>query len=421
MSGQRPGSGSTLALVSLSHGVNHAQGALKPLIYPALLREFGVGYSELGIMLGVAGALGGGLQLVAGGLGTVVRRNLLLGFGNLLGGLCIALSALSPNFGQFFLWNAAERVGSAAQHPVGSSLIAHHFHQHRLGMALATHFSAGNIGTAVIPLVAAILISLWGWRPTTILFALPALLVGIALCLWVTDPRSHPAGESRTGTTSVWRAGAEALRNARFRWIVISLVVAAGGSGHGALSVYLPLHLSNNLGLEAVAIGFIFSLFMIGSIAGPLVGGRLADRYRRKPIVVGAALLTAAVTAAFPHVAAQPLILPLAALLLGATAFGIHPILQTVVAEVTRDEVRDIAFAVFYSAAFLAGALWSPVIGYVAQSFGLEVTFAAMGASFVAAALCLLASRLDAADEPVLAQARSVQGTGEPSRPVSPR
>ena len=55
------------------------------------------------------------------------------------------------------------------------------FQEAKLGTALATHFTAGNIGTAVIPLCAAILISVWGWRGTVILFAIPAILVGLAM------------------------------------------------------------------------------------------------------------------------------------------------------------------------------------------------------------------------------------------------
>jgi predicted MFS family arabinose efflux permease len=85
--------------------------------------------------------------------------------------------------------------------------------------------------------------------------------------------------------------------------------------------------------------------------------------------------------------------LPVVSFILGATAFGVHPILQTLVAEVTEDRVRDIAFALFYTATFLAGAVWSPAVGYLSDSFGLETSFAAMAASFVAASFCMLLAR----------------------------
>jgi MFS family permease len=182
-------SGSALTLISLAHGINHAQSALKPLVYPIVLRELGFGYGELGLMLGVASAVGGSLQLVAGGLGRVVKRHVLLGLGNASVGICFFLIALAQSFPQFFFWTVMSRVGGSAQHPVGSALLSHHFRTKQLGTALAAHFTAGNLGTAFIPLFAAILIGLWGWRITTILFALPAVLVGLAMCAFLNDPR----------------------------------------------------------------------------------------------------------------------------------------------------------------------------------------------------------------------------------------
>ncbi len=171
------GSGATLTLISLAHGINHAQAALKPLVFPLVLRELNFGYTELGIMLGVASAVGGSLQLVAGALGRILPRHHVLGIGNAAVGVCFVLVGLAQNYFQFFFWTVMSRVGGAAQHPVGASLISHHFKKKRLGVALATHFTAGNIGTAFIPLCAAIMIGLWGWRATTILFAVPAILV----------------------------------------------------------------------------------------------------------------------------------------------------------------------------------------------------------------------------------------------------
>ena len=106
-----------LALISTAHGVNHIQSAFMPMIYPLVLREFGASYSELGVMLGVAGALGGGLQLAAGALGTVVRRHILLGVGNAIVGVCTVLLAVSQNFSQFYLWTVEGRPSTLWEAP----------------------------------------------------------------------------------------------------------------------------------------------------------------------------------------------------------------------------------------------------------------------------------------------------------------
>jgi predicted MFS family arabinose efflux permease len=381
-----------LTLISLAHAINHAQGALKPLVYPLVLRELGFGYSELGIMLGVASAVGGSLQLVAGGLGRVIPRHFLLGLGNASVGFCFVFVGLAQSFSQFFLWTVLARVGGAPQHPVGSSLLSHHFKRKHLGTALATHFTAGNVGTAFIPFLAALLISLWGWRVTTILFAAPAVLIGIAMCFGLREPRGSGAIASRSDA-SFWKDSREALGNASLRWILLSTAVAAGGSGHGIVSSFLPLYLSHNLGMSPPAVGFIFTLLMVGSVVGPMLGGRLVDRFQPQRVILGGFVVAALATAVFPWVASSPLLLSVVALTLGAAAFGIHPMLQTMVAQVTDDRVRDLGFALFYTATFLAGAFWSPAVGYLSDAFGLEASFAAMAGSFIAASFCIMLAR----------------------------
>ena len=130
------GSGRALTLISLAHGINHAQSALKPLVYPLVLLQLGFGYAELGIMLGVASAVGGALQLVAGGLGRFVKRHLLLD--SAMPSLAFVLSS-SPSHKAFrnsFSGRSSPRVGGAAQHPVGSALLSHHFQRKHLGTAL---------------------------------------------------------------------------------------------------------------------------------------------------------------------------------------------------------------------------------------------------------------------------------------------
>ena len=82
------------------------------------------------------------------------------------------------------------------------------------------------------------------------------------------------------------------------------------------------------------------------------------------------------------------------ALILGVSAFGTHPILQTMVVQVTDDRMRDMGCAWFYTAAFMAGAVWSAAVGYIAQFFGLTAVFGAIAVSFVLAVLCILIGQL---------------------------
>jgi MFS family permease len=383
---------SALTLISLAHGINHAQGALKPLVFPLVLRDLNFGYAELGIMLGVASAVGGLLQLGAGALGRILPRHQILGIGNASVGLCFVFVGLAQSYFQFFFWTVMSRVGGAAQHPVGASLLSHHFKKRKLGTALATHFTAGNVGTAIIPLCAAILISLWGWRGTVILFAIPAILVGVAMSLWLKDPATSQIRQE-TRTSTFWQDSRQVIANGNLRWILIAAIVAAGGSGHGIISSFLPLYLNHNLGMDATAIGVVFTLMNIGSIFGPMLGGKLTERYHPQRILLTAYLLSALTTLIIPALSSSYVGVAIASLILGVTAFGTQPILQTLVTHTTSDSSRDTGFAWFYTATFLAGAFWSPAVGYLSEWLGLTVAFSAMAASFILASACVLFGR----------------------------
>jgi dipeptide/tripeptide permease len=83
-----------------------------------------------------------------------------------------------------------------------------------------------------------------------------------------------------------------------------------------------------------------------------------------------------------------------ASFMLGVAAFGTNPILQTLVAQTTASRIRDTGFAWFYTATFLAGAIWSPTVGYLSEWLGLKAAFGAMATSFVLASVCVLLGRL---------------------------
>jgi hypothetical protein len=55
--------------------------------------------------------------------------------------------------------------------------------------------------------------------------------------------------------------------------------------------------------------------------------------------------------------------------------------------------MRDVAFAIYFTFAFGIGAFWAFAIGSIVEGFGYPVAFTVMAASYVGAALLLLAVR----------------------------
>jgi MFS family permease len=83
-----------------------------------------------------------------------------------------------------------------------------------------------------------------------------------------------------------------------------------------------------------------------------------------------------------------PLLLPF-----GTAVFSESPVLQAYLADRATGPTRDVAFSVYFTFAFGIGAFWAFVIGNVVSTWGYPAAFGIMAASYVAAALLLVAVR----------------------------
>jgi len=160
----------SLGLLSVAHAINHAQAVLLPLIYLAIIDEYGVGVQTIAFLAAFGAFASGVVQLSYAGLTRVVSRRRLLGIGGILFGGGFALQAFATSFLTFAVPNIVSRIGGSPQHPVGNGLLAEQFPADRRGFAISAHIAGGNVGTVVVAVVGVPLIALVGWRGASIVF-----------------------------------------------------------------------------------------------------------------------------------------------------------------------------------------------------------------------------------------------------------
>src|SRR5918993_1363410 len=210
----------TLWLLSAAHAVNHAQAALLPLVYLAIIPEFGVSAAAIALLAAVGNISSGLVQLAYAGLTRLFSRRGILAAGGLLFGGGMAAQALAPGFGLFSVANVLSRVGASPQHPVGNGLLAEQFPSHRQGFAISAHIAGGNVGTVVVPLLGAWLIAGVGWRWTVVLFGVPAVVIALAIFMMVRESGSDRAAARAYGSLrSALRA---VLRDRDLRLVFLS-------------------------------------------------------------------------------------------------------------------------------------------------------------------------------------------------------
>ena len=372
--------------MSVAHGIQHFYVGGLALTYPFVVAQFHVSYAVLGVVLTIAGLLGGFLQASAGLLRRASARAVLTAQD---AGIAAAslLAAFAPSFAVFA---AARVLGNAAswpQHPVGSAYLSDRF-PHRRATVLSWHTAGGSIGTVTVPLFLSAVIAAAGWRYGLIVLGLVllagAVIVRVALPM---ERRATSAGDD-LGPASVAPQAPlrQVLRGRRVMALLIASTIAAGGRGLGVLTTYVPAYLRSGLHLPTLTVGALFTAVVAASIAGPVVGGMLADRFGRVRTLVITYVAGAAALLAFGYAGRDIAMLAVLGVCVGVLAYTESPLLQAVFSDLTRQGSARSAFGAFFAISYGIGSLWTAVIGWVVTAAGFPVAFAVMAGSFVAAA-----------------------------------
>ena len=308
------------------------------------------------------------------------------------------------------------RIGGAPQHPVGNALIAEQYPEHRRGFAISAHIAGGNVGTVVIGVVAAAAIATIGWRNSVLLLGLPALVVAIAILLFVRETGADRARAREAG--SVRSAYRRVVADGNLRWLFLSSILGGGARGLGVLNVFVPLYLTVVVGLPLGTVGAMYAVLLAASVPGPLVAGWLSDRFGRKPLIVGVYLAGATSLAIFVLVGSDPVGLWIAVALLSCFSFVESPQLQALLADVTPPDLRDAAYSTYFALAFGVGSVWLLAYGAIVeaggQGSGLTLVFWLMASASILAALSVLPIRLHPSPAASTVQAGDAKGRSTP-------
>ena len=356
------------------HMLNHMISGAMPMLYPEIMAEFSLSYSQLGLLRSANTFVAGFPQMFVGYLRRWTSGRMLLGVGNLINAVMNILAGMSRGFLQFFGFTILGGIGSSPQHPVGASLVTSATDPSKRGRMLGLNQSIPSLAFTFTPLLTAYLLTMMGWRPALALLSMPALVFSLILIFFV---KGSSSSEARTRDSLSWTSLREAMRTRNVLSISVLRSVMAFRMG---VRTFLPLYFIDILGFTAEKSSLLYSIMLAGGIFGPFFWGNVSDRMNRKPLIIGITAMSGLGYFLLNYVTG---FWTLAALL-----FAIGFMVQTVVVQsVLSDSVErtqlDQIFGFYFTIGFTIASFSSAIFGYIVEFFGFNWGFTYIAAMTV--------------------------------------
>jgi MFS family permease len=358
-----------IGLIGVAHGTSHFFHMLLPPLFPAFIRDFGLSYSELGLLVSaffIISALGqAGAGFVVDRIGA--RPVLLSAMGCFV--LAALLAASAQGYAGLLAAAALAGVGNSPFHPADFTILNKRVSPPRLGHAFSVHGISGNLGWALAPVFMVGISGLTGsWRWACVAAAMLALGV---LCLLLTQ---RGVIDDRRGQWAHERAGAAAhavnehalaflklpsvwLCFSFFFWSTAALSAVQGFAGPA---------LGKMFGLPLSVTAFVVTGYMLCGAAGMVAGGFIVTRVQRLERTI--ALAMAAAASLFLLVASgwlPPLVAAAAVSLAGVGTGLAGPSRDMLIKRAAPPGATGRVYGTVYSGLDVGFALAAPVFGWL--------------------------------------------------------
>ncbi|MBE2165599.1 MFS transporter [Acinetobacter oleivorans] len=267
--------------VAVAHLLNDLIQAVLPAIYPMLKANFTLSFAQVGLISFVYQITGSLLQPWIGLYTDKHPKPYLLPLGMMVTFCGIILLAFSPSFTVLLCASALIGVGSATFHPEASR-VARMASGGRFGTAQSTFQVGGNTGTAIGPLLAALLIVPFGQHAVAglVIFALLAIWVLFGVSRWTV---SHAKNQVATRANQ-----AQSKLHGRKLIIAlstISLLMFAKFTYIASISNYFTFYLIQKFHISIQTAQLHLFAFLAAVALGTFAGGPIGDKIGRKAVI----------------------------------------------------------------------------------------------------------------------------------------
>lgn len=364
-----------LAITTLSHMMQHIFVGMS-VLYPTIVSELNLSYTEFGLAIAISSMVGGLLQLAPSILSRRFAKHILLGVGNILLSIGTFLTGLSRGIIDFLVARVVSNVGTAPTHPMGTAILSTKFEQRKIGWALGMYYGLAYIGNIIGPIFITLLAILFSWRISLIVFSLPSLIVGIVLIVFLNGDKrfTYNAAQSSLKADIIKILKTEGVLSALFAQVFIAAAIDIV-----MITTYTPIYLAKWINLDEVNRSIFYTIELVGGVLGPIMLGRIGARKGYiKTIIFSTIFAVTSVVLLTIHSYAS-LILGFHLFFVGFFCFSFTSLMQSFLVNLTEGASRDLVVGIYFTLLFSIVSLWTAVIGYVIDHYSFLHAFALMG------------------------------------------
>lgn len=282
-----------IGLLGFGHGVSHFFQLVMPPLFPWLMADFGLSFTQAGALTALFFTVSGIGQFLAGFVVDRLGARRVLLAGICLLGLSAVILGIAPSYAVLLLAAAVAGLGNSVFHPADFTLLNRNISGPRLGHAFSVHGLSGNLGYAIAPVFMTTIALATDWR--TAAFAAAGLAVTALLPLWlrheaITESPLHAAHPTEASSTTFAFLGVGTVWLC-FLFFFLVTTAAAGLQNFG------PSVLHHMYGMSLTASASALTALLLGGAAGIAVGGFLVARHASQERLIAIVLMLAALFA----------------------------------------------------------------------------------------------------------------------------
>ncbi|WP_160719527.1 MFS transporter [Bacillus sp. USDA818B3_A] len=255
-------------------------------VFPFIMPDLDLNNTQLGVTVGLTGVFFGLSTLIFASLSDFLgKKKMMLVLFVFIFSIATLLTGIVGSFTSLLLIRVLMGLAEGPVMPLVQSIVMAESSEKRRGFNMGVVQSASSlIGGTLAPVVTVALAVSFGWRSSFYLIAIPGMIVGLILWIYLREPKAVSAHHAEVSVDKPTKA--EFLRVFKTRNVWLNAIIGICNMMFIlTLTAFLPTMFAGATDYNESQIGMLLGLMGLMMFLSQLGGPALSDRVGRLPVI----------------------------------------------------------------------------------------------------------------------------------------